>query len=56
MEQKYQICNRCVMDTSDVDIKFDENGFIACNSVGVEKYSRRLQTEELAKLVKQITA
>lgn len=26
MTKKYQICNRCVMDTSDEDITFDENG------------------------------
>ncbi|MBP7390058.1 MAG: N-acetyl sugar amidotransferase [Chitinophagales bacterium] len=25
-EKKYRICTRCVMDTSDVDITFDENG------------------------------
>ncbi len=29
MTKKYQICTRCVMDTSDPDIEFDENGF--CN-------------------------
>ena len=23
---KYQICNRCIMDTTDPEIKFDENG------------------------------
>ena len=26
---KYRICKRCVMDTSDKDIKFDKNGY--CN-------------------------
>jgi len=26
MMEKYQICNRCVMDTSDPDIQFDEQG------------------------------
>ena len=26
---EYNICKRCVMDTSDKTIKFDENGF--CN-------------------------
>lgn len=26
MSDKYQICNRCVMDTSDSKIRFDENG------------------------------
>jgi len=29
MERKYQICKRCVMDTTDPDIVFDEKGF--CN-------------------------
>jgi len=25
----YQVCTRCVMDTTDPEIQFDENGF--CN-------------------------
>src|SRR5690606_18338553 len=29
MNRKYQICTRCVMDTSVNDIKFDDNG--VCN-------------------------
>lgn len=29
MAREYQICNRCVMDTTDPDIIFDENGY--CN-------------------------
>ncbi|MBX3008354.1 MAG: N-acetyl sugar amidotransferase [Melioribacteraceae bacterium] len=29
MQREYQICKRCVMDTTDPDIVFDENGF--CN-------------------------
>lgn len=29
MKREYKICNRCVMDTTDPDIVFDENGF--CN-------------------------
>jgi len=29
MEREYQICTRCVMDTTDPDITFDENGY--CN-------------------------
>jgi N-acetyl sugar amidotransferase len=29
MEREYQICKRCVMDTTDPDIVFDENGY--CN-------------------------
>lgn len=29
MKKEYQICTRCVMDTTDPDIRFDENGY--CN-------------------------
>jgi len=29
MYREYQICKRCVMDTMDPDIEFDENG--VCN-------------------------
>ena len=29
MKRNYQICNRCIMDTSDLDITFDEKGI--CN-------------------------
>ena len=29
MDRTYQICSRCVMDTSDPDIRFDEQG--VCN-------------------------
>lgn len=29
MERQYQICTRCIMDTSNVDIEFDEDGI--CN-------------------------
>ena len=29
MSREYQICKRCVMDTTDPDIVFDENGY--CN-------------------------
>lgn len=25
-ERKYQVCSRCVMDTTDTDIQFDEHG------------------------------
>lgn len=38
MTKKYQICNRCVMDTSDEDITFDENGIcMRCN-----EYEKRI--------------
>jgi len=29
MNYEYRICTRCIMDTSDPDIEFDENGI--CN-------------------------
>ncbi len=29
MEKEYQICTKCIMDTTDPDIQFDETG--ACN-------------------------
>jgi hypothetical protein len=29
MERPYQICTRCIMDTTDTEIAFDENGI--CN-------------------------
>ena len=33
INSKYQICNRCIMDTSDAEIKFDYQGnCIHCNS------------------------
>lgn len=38
MTKKYQICKRCVMDTSDEDITFDENGIcMRCN-----EYEKRI--------------
>lgn len=33
--------------------EFEKNGFIACDSVGVEKYSRKIQVEKLAEIVKR---
>ena len=40
-ERKYQICNCCVMDTSDEDIVFDENGVcMRCN-----EYKERILPE-----------
>ncbi|MDR1762024.1 MAG: glycosyltransferase [Bacteroidales bacterium] len=37
-----------------LQLQFNKKGFIECNSVGVEKYSRQLQTEKLADLVKSV--
>ena len=58
-KKKYQICNCCVMDTSDDDITFDENGVcMRCN-----EYKERIlpewnygkgHDEELRSLIKQI--
>ena len=36
--------------------EFEEKGFIACDSVGVENYSRKIQVEKLAELVKNISS
>ena len=36
--------------------EFEEKGFIACDSVGVENYSRKIQVERLAELVKTLPA
>ena len=34
--------------------EFEEKGFIACDSIGVEKYSRKIQVEKLAELIKEL--
>ena len=34
--------------------EFEEKGFIACDSIGVEKYSRKIQVEKLAELIKEV--
>ena len=59
MKRNYQICNCCVMDTSDEDITFDENGIcMRCN-----EYKTRIEPEwnhgkghevELAALIEKI--
>jgi hypothetical protein len=33
---------------------FQSTGQIACDSIGVEKYSRKIQVEKLAELVKEM--
>lgn len=40
MDNDYQVCTRCVMDTSDSDIEFDENGY--CNHC--RSYFERIDT------------
>jgi len=48
MKPPYQICNRCVMDTSDVDIQFDEKGNCNhCNNF-FKKISAQLYDESKA--------
>lgn len=39
----------------EISDEFIKTGSVACNSVGYELYSRRFQTEKLAKLVKDLT-
>jgi glycosyltransferase involved in cell wall biosynthesis len=39
---------------TDLHKEFEQNKYIACNSKGIEKYSRRLQAEKLAKIVSEI--
>jgi hypothetical protein len=36
--------------------EFQETGKIACDSIGVEKYSRKIQVERLASLIKSIVS
>ena len=61
MNRKYEVCKRCVMDTTDPDIVFDENGF--CNHCAgaiakLNSYPLNLKKEEkdreLEKIVKKI--
>ena len=60
MENQYQICNRCVMDSSDVNIVFDENGI--CNHCKnafkkldkVHYFNEEKKKEDLNKVVNQI--
>ena len=39
--KKYQICTKCIMDTTDPDITFDQNG--VCNHC--KNYEKRIKTE-----------
>lgn len=61
MNQEYRQCKRCIMDTSDEDIFFDDNGVCRhCLSFDEEKEYRLYTKEEgknaLEKLVTQIKA
>lgn len=60
---QYQICTRCVMDTSDPDIRFDESGVCShCYSYDhtIRKYPYNLTIEEkntaLEQIIKKIKA
>ncbi|MCK9207892.1 MAG: hypothetical protein M0P66_12335 [Salinivirgaceae bacterium] len=37
---------------NDIYTEFTQNGFIACNSNGIEKYSRKIQAQKLAEILK----
>lgn len=61
MAKQYQVCTRCIMDTTDPDIQFDENG--VCNHC--KRYEERVKRylhldatgqQKLERLVDQIKA
>lgn len=59
MVKEYQICSRCIMDTTDPDIEFDKNG--RCNHCRAyeEEYKNYIRTdekgqEEFQKLITEI--
>lgn len=54
---QYRICNRCVMDTSDPKIKFDENGFCNhCNDAlkkkEIELFVGKVGEQKFANIIK----
>ena len=58
-ERKYQVCNHCVMDTSDSNIVFNENGVCErCNEYEKVILPRwnygKGHEEELKKIVEEI--
>lgn len=61
MPREYQICKRCVMDTTDPDIVFDENGYCNHCTGALKKLnsyplnlSKEEKEKELQKIVKEI--
>ena len=57
MNQEYQQCQRCIMDTSDEDITFDENGICRhCQSFDEEKEYRLFSKEEGQKALDKLVA
>jgi len=54
-ERKYQICNRCIMDTSDPEIRFDEQGNCNhCNSAFEQADKIWFPDERGAKVIDEI--
>ena len=54
MEREYQICTRCLMDTSDPEISFDENG--VCNHCHQYDYQKQylFSEDKLKEVVEKI--
>ena len=60
IEREYQICTRCIMDTSDFNITFDENGVCsncrdyerALGEYGIPPQERQRQLDELVTEIK----
>ena len=46
MERGYQMCNRCVMDTTDPNIKFDEKGNCNYCTYAIDKISKEFSNEK----------
>ena len=49
---KYQVCERCVMDTTDMDITFDENGYCnhCTNAIAVNEHNKKNNEKSQEKL------
>lgn len=59
MNRKYEICTRCIMDTTDPDIEFDENGVCShChryeNTIKSESYLKKRESGALERLIDEI--
>ena len=60
MEREYQICTRCVMDTTDEDIIFDEYGYCNHCKNALEKlkniffWENEIREKELEKIIDRI--
>lgn len=39
---------------TDLEAEFNQKGMIECNSIGIERYSRKIQVEKLAEIIRQI--